>query len=109
MISHNCPPSESSGYWRFVRRLGKVKRITLLFALAVIPAFAQNLIFGSLNGTLTDAANAAVAGAKMTLINEATSDIRTAITDAVGVYQFLGLTPGTYRLEAEMAGFKRFV
>lgn len=79
---------------------------TLLIAAS--PAFSQNLIFGSLGGTLTDPGGAAIAGVKLTLVNEATSDIRNATSDPAGAYQFLGLTPGTYRLEAEAAGFKRF-
>src|SRR5262249_28006163 len=34
---------------------------------------------------------------------------RSVKTDASGLYQFLNLQPATYRLEAEAAGFKRFV
>ncbi|MBI3682101.1 MAG: carboxypeptidase regulatory-like domain-containing protein, partial [Acidobacteria bacterium] len=42
-------------------------------------------------------------------VNEGTGDRRQVQTDSSGFYQFLTLTPATYRLEAESTGFKRFV
>src|SRR5690242_5712149 len=89
-------------------------RLTLLasvLALAALPfaARAQNLIFGSLSGTLTDSAGAVIPGATVNLINEGTEDRRSVKTDAGGFYQFLNLQPASYRLEAEATGFKRFV
>jgi hypothetical protein len=72
-------------------------------------ASAQNLIFGSLAGTLTDRAGATIPGAKVSLINPGTDDRRDTVTDSSGFYQFLNLQPATYRLEAESTGFKRFV
>ena len=56
-------------------------------------AVAQNLIFGSLTGTLTDSAGASVPQASVTLINEGTDDSRHVVTDSSGFYQFLNLQP----------------
>jgi len=64
---------------------------------------------GSVVGVATDATNAAIAAAAVSLTNTETSDRRTAETDGNGAYQFLVLPPGNYRLEVEKAGFKRFV
>ena len=86
-----------------------MQRIALYFLLSMVPVAAQNLTFGSLNGTLTDTAQASVAGGKMTLTNEATRDVRVASSSSNGSFQFLSLAPGAYRLEAEMAGFKRLI
>src|SRR5262249_25842817 len=72
-------------------------------------ALAQNLIFGSLSGTLTDSAGAVIPGAGVTLINEGTQDRRRVSTDSSGLYQFLNFQPAASRLEAEATGFKRFV
>ena len=88
-------------------------RLALSAALAIlaipVAAPAQNLIFGSLSGTLTDSAGAVIPGAGVTLISEGTDERRSVKTDAGGFYQFLNLQPANYRLEAEATGFKRFV
>ena len=89
----------------------RVALFALIIILAAMPAVApaQNLIAGSLSGTLTDSAGAVIPGAAVSLINEGTQDRRSFKTDASGFYQILNLQPATYRLEAEATGFKRFV
>lgn len=74
-----------------------------------LPGLAQNLVFGSIRGTMTDAGGAVIPAASVSLVNEGTGDVRRTSTDDSGLYQFLSLTPGIYRLEAEAPGFKRFV
>ena len=64
---------------------------------------------GSVVGVVTDATNATISSAAVSLTNTETSDKRTADTDSNGAYQFPILPPGNYRLEVEKAGFKRFV
>ena len=64
---------------------------------------------GSVVGVVTDATNAAVPSAAVSLTNMETSDRRASGTDGNGAYQFLVLPPGYYRLEVEKDGFKRFV
>src|SRR4051794_14287344 len=79
------------------------------FSVISTVAPAQNLIFGSLSGTLTDSAGAVIPGATVNLLNEATQDRRSVKTDNSGFYQILNLQPATYQLQAEATGFKRFV
>jgi hypothetical protein len=67
-------------------------------------AWAQNA--GSLRGTVTDSTGAALPGASVTLTNEATKFARTATTDSSGGYFFAAVEPGSYSLNAALAGFK---
>ena len=55
-----------------------------------------------------DASGAAVSKAKVTLSNPERAFERTTTTGDEGGYEFLQLTPDTYRLTVEMAGFKRY-
>ena len=47
--------------------------------------------------------------AQVTLTNTGTSEKRTQTTGSDGLYSFVNLIPGTYRLEAKKEGFKGFV
>jgi hypothetical protein len=60
----------------------------------------------SLRGTVTDGSGATIAKAKVTLSSAERSIERVASTGAEGGYEFLQLSPGTYKLAVEMAGFK---
>ena len=77
-----------------------------MFALLSLPLEAQTF-YGSVVGTVTDPSGAVVPGAKVTLTNMATKGKHTAQTDAAGNYRFVNLVRANYRLEAEVAGFKR--
>ena len=76
--------------------------------MACVALFGQ-AFYGSLVGTVTDSSSAAVAGAAVSVINNNTGERRTAKTDTDGVYRFLNLIPGSYKVEVEQAGFKRYV
>jgi len=79
---------------------------TLLFlAGASLSSFAQTFN-GGLRGTVTDTSGAAVRGAKATLTDEATHQIREVITGPIGAYAFNELRPSTYTLHIEAAGFR---
>jgi hypothetical protein len=62
---------------------------------------------GSIRGTVTDATEAIVPGSKVTLTNVQTGVQLTAESDALGNYLFDFLAAGTYRIEVELAGFKK--
>jgi hypothetical protein len=63
--------------------------------------------YGALTGTVTDSSGAAVVGATVTLTNKATSEKEVQSTGETGLYSFVNLNPGDYRLVVEKAGFKR--
>jgi len=63
---------------------------------------------GQLNGSVTDPSGAAVAGAKITLTNPATGLERTTTSNGTGLYQFLDVPPGNYRLQAAASGFASY-
>jgi hypothetical protein len=81
--------------------------LLLAFALAW-NSFAQTAT-GSISGAVRDPANAAVVGVKVSVLNTASGESRATVGGESGYYTFPLLAPGTYRLEAEAPGFKRFV
>lgn len=60
-------------------------------------------------GTVQDGSGAAVAGATVTLTNEATGISLTTETSDSGTYTFDLIQPGTYQISVERQGFKKFV
>ncbi len=60
-------------------------------------------------GIVTDSTGAAIAGAKVTLTNEATGAAFSTVTSESGNYQLEAIQIGVYRLEVESAGFRKFV
>ncbi len=81
--------------------------IFTLFAFLSQSASAQAT--SQLNGSVTDSSGAAVAGAQITLTEPATGLKRTATSNASGLYQFLDVPPGEYRLQASAKGFAPFL
>jgi outer membrane receptor protein involved in Fe transport len=86
------------------------KRTALAWLIALgvagaIPAAAQS-VGGSIQGTVTDAAGAALAGARVALRNVGTGDTRELETDAAGRYHAPLLAPGEYEVKASMNGFQ---
>src|SRR5580704_14472930 len=74
-------------------------------------AVMPNLLFGqaataALSGRVTDASNAAVPNATLTIRNTATSATQTATTDEQGRYALLDLPIGLYDLTVSKAGFQ---
>jgi len=55
---------------------------------------------------VTDPSGAAITDARVTLTNLGTAEKRTQPTGSDGLYSFVNLIPGNYRIEAEKAGFK---
>jgi len=71
-------------------------------------AFAQETR-GTLTGTVTDPSGAAVAGAKLTVLNTQTNVAAQGTTSADGSYRIPYLIPGPYTVTAESQGFKKLV
>src|SRR5213080_3955339 len=63
--------------------------------------------YGSIAGSVTDPSGAAIPDAQVTLTNLGTAEKRTQPTGVDGLYSFVNLLPGNYRIEIEKQGFKR--
>ncbi len=88
-----------------------MKRLLFSFAISFVllhsgVAFAQSTN-ASVTGTVADTNAAAVSGATVTAENVNTGVTATATANAAGIYLFPSLQPGTYRLTAEMTGFRK--
>ena len=75
---------------------------------AAMPAIAQ-VQTATLVGAVRDNTGAVIPGAKVTVVNTETSFISETKTSAEGGYYVPYLSPGTYRITLEAAGFKRNV
>ena len=82
----------------------KYIRLAALFFCAAA-CFAQTST-SLLSGTVFDNSGAVVAGANVTLLNEATGATLKQLTNNAGLYAFPSLTVGTYTVIIEMSGFK---
>src|SRR5437588_2944456 len=82
--------------------------LALAFCRAVPFAGAQST-GGRIRGTVMDPSGAAIAAAKITLINEATQATRDTQAGAEGEYIFLEVPVGSYEVNAQSPGFKKYV
>lgn len=84
--------------------------LILSFALVILAStFVQGQsTYGSIAGMVVDSSGAAMPSAEVTLTNLGTAEKRTQTTGSDGLYSFVNLIPGTYRLEAKKEGFKTF-
>lgn len=64
---------------------------------------------GRIRGTVMDSSGGSVAAAKVTLTNEATGTKREAQSGGDGEYIFLEVPVGTYQVEVQTGGFKKYV
>src|SRR4051794_38021570 len=80
-----------------------------IFLFALMPYVRAQQITGSVTGTVTDPAGAAVDGATVKLTNAGRGAMQTATTDHEGNFRFLLLPPGTYSLNVSSTGFKTVV
>ena len=85
----------------------RVFSLLVCFLAATLPAWAQSEIGGaSLSGTVTDPSAAAVADAKVSVVNKATGLTRVTETNEAGLYNLVRLPVGSYELSVEKQGFK---
>src|SRR5437899_2153629 len=85
-----------------MRALAKV--FVVLACVIVIPraVFAQ----ASITGTVNDASGAGVTGVTVEASSPALIEkVRSAVTDAAGLYRIVDLRPGTYSVKVTLPGF----
>jgi hypothetical protein len=87
-------------------------RMLLALALALaaaLPTAAQSTaINGTIEGTVIDDQGAVLPGVTVTVSNLNTGDTRAVVTNESGLYRAPLLTLGSYRVEAELQGFKKY-
>src|SRR5258708_17559962 len=84
-----------------------IRFVLLSTILALFSSFAMAQYGASLEGTVTDKSGAVVAGATVTVTNQATGVSHSTFTGPAGFYRITGLPPGNYKLDVEAASFKK--
>jgi len=98
-VKRNMPKNENS------KKL--ILAIAMLTFLALsVQAFGQSAN-GSLSGTIQDQTKAVVPSAKVTVKHIDTNSEKMTLTNSTGIYSFLSLQPGQYKIVVELSGFKK--
>ncbi|WP_321474787.1 TonB-dependent receptor [uncultured Paludibaculum sp.] len=80
--------------------------VVCLLALPLAPVFGQSGA-GTISGQVTDPVGAAIPGASIRLIQEATNREAVTVSSDSGIYSFPSVEVGSYTLSVEVAGFKK--
>ncbi len=83
--------------------------IVVIVCCAALAAFAQSSVTASLSGRVTDPTGAVIAGAKITVTQQATGAQRETVTNSGGLYALTNLNTGEYELAFEKEGFKKLL
>ncbi len=82
------------------------RRSVLFIVVLVIASVSKaQVVGGTINGTVTDAAGAVVPGTKITIRNQETGGERHLVTDAAGVYAAPSIPVGIYTVSVAREGF----
>jgi hypothetical protein len=81
--------------------------VILVVLLAATTAQGQS-IFATLTGTVADTTGAVVPGAKITLTNTSSGDVRKTVANQDGYFTFASIPTATYDLLVEAPGFQTF-
>src|SRR5579872_1111282 len=88
------------------------KLFTLLLSLSLVFLFTVSLqaqsTYGTVVGSVTDSSGAAITDATVALTNVGTAEKRTQQSGADGLFTFVNLFAGQYRIDVEKQGFKHF-
>src|SRR2546421_11716267 len=85
----------------------KTAIIALLLTFVSAVALQAQTATGEVNGTVTDPNGAAVPGATLKLMNQATKGETEVTTNQSGYFTFVSLKPASYTLMVEAKGFKK--
>jgi len=90
---------------KFIFDMKKAGWIAPLSAVLMVGSAHAQSTFGSVLGTVQDATQALVSGAKVTLHSNDENTDRTTTASATGDFQFVNLKPGSYLLISHANGF----
>src|SRR5262245_41776724 len=99
---------------RFPKASAVTKTLAFVFACAALVLVSSLSAFGqattgTLRGTVADPNGGQVAGATVTVKNDATGTVTPTTTNGEGIYVVPNLLPGTYTVTIEAAGFSKKV
>ncbi|HUK24415.1 MAG TPA: TonB-dependent receptor [Terriglobales bacterium] len=88
-----------------------LRRICAFVACVFLASSLSSLLYaqstyGSVTGSVVDSSGAAITGADVTLTNLGTMEKRTQPSGADGLFTFVNVFPGQYRVDVEKTGFK---
>src|SRR6266850_136122 len=91
--------------------MGEIMRQRVFAGLVVLLLVLSTHIFAqtsnaTLGGTVSDATNALIPGVSITATNTGTGIVTTVVSNDAGAYQFASLQTGTYKVSAELPGFR---
>jgi len=66
-------------------------------------------VSGTVTGTITDPSGAIIPGVTVTIMNTATGEIRTGVTNSTGFFSVPALPPGPYKASTDAKGFQEDV
>ncbi|MBC7927117.1 MAG: carboxypeptidase regulatory-like domain-containing protein, partial [Bryobacteraceae bacterium] len=89
--------------------MGKVFFRSVVLLLCVCSVLPGQGTTSRLTGSVVDSTGASVAGANVLLRNEGTNSTLKTVTSETGVYAFEALISGSYTVEVEASGFRRFL
>ena len=95
----------------FYSSIIKLNRIAtfILFCAALVclqPKCPAQVLYGSLTGNVTDPSGAAVSGAKVEALDIGKGVAQEAAADVNGIYRFVALLPGTYKVTISAPNFE---
>src|SRR5258708_33451639 len=80
--------------------------LAMLLAAASLQRARGQLLQGTIDGNVTDASQAAVAGAKVVATDQATNLVRDTTTSSAGVHNRTAVPPGTYSVTVSAPSFQ---
>src|SRR5262245_29114384 len=80
--------------------------LTMFALLALTCSVLAQVQNGQLTGSVTDPSGAAIANAKVTVVNTGTNLTTTSMTNSAGLFTAKELPVGTYKITVEAQGFK---
>jgi hypothetical protein len=92
---------------RFIATVWPVALSILAAIVFVVPARAQ--YNSGFTGTVVDNSGAAIPGAAVTVINQATQVSRKTVSEPTGAFRVSSLQEGTYTIEIQKSGFANWV
>lgn len=89
--------------WKWIHLVA----VTVVAFVLGVSAMAQEN--ATITGTVADASGAVVPNVKISLMNQATSQVRTVSSNGDGIYLFANVGVGKFSLSATAPGFQKFV